>query len=98
MEWIIVDDGTDKIQDLVDASDISQIKYFAVDKKMTLGAKRNFMHSKAVGDIIVYMDDDDYYPPERVEHAVESLTLNKVAMCAGASEIYVYFKHIQKMY
>ena len=98
MEWIIVDDGTDKIQDLVNASDIPQIKYFAVDQKMTLGAKRNFMHSKTIGDIIVYMDDDDYYPPERVEHAVESLTLNTMAMCAGASEIYVYFKHIQKMY
>lgn len=98
MEWIIIDDGTDKIQDLVNTSDISQIKYFAVDQKMTLGAKRNFMHSKTVGDIIVYMDDDDYYPPERVEHAVEALTLNKGAMCAGASEIYVFFKHIQKMY
>ena len=25
---------------------------------MTLGAKRNFMHTKATGSIIVYMDDD----------------------------------------
>jgi len=98
MEWIIVDDGTDKIKDLVENSGISQIKYYPIDKKMTLGAKRNLMHSYAKGGILVYMDDDDYYPPERVAHAVDRLTENKEALCAGASEIYVYFKHIQKMY
>ena len=98
MEWIIVDDGTDPIQDLIDKSNISQIKYFRQEKKMSLGEKRNFMHSKAKGTIIVYMDDDDYYPPERVSHAVDTLTNNKDALCVGASEIYIYFKHIQKMY
>ena len=41
IEWIIVDDGTDKIQDLVLASGIPQIRYFEVPEKMTLGAKRN---------------------------------------------------------
>lgn len=98
MEWIIVDDGTDSIQDLIDKSNISQIRYFRQDKKMSLGEKRNFMHSKTKGTIIVYMDDDDYYPPERVSHAVDTLTNNKEALCAGASEIYIYFKHIQKMF
>ena len=98
MEWIIVDDGTDSIQDLIDKSNISQIKYFREEKKMSLGEKRNFMHSKVKGTIIVYMDDDDYYPPERVSHAVETLTNNKEAMCVGSSEVYIYFKHIQKMY
>jgi glycosyltransferase involved in cell wall biosynthesis len=98
MEWIIVDDGTDKIKDLVDAANIPQIKYFSVDKKMKLGSKRNFMHQKTKGDILVYMDDDDYYPPERVEHAVSRLLEKPEALCAGSSEIYVFFKHIQKMY
>jgi len=97
IEWIIVDDGTDKIRDLIATAKIPQIRYFEVDKKMTLGAKRNYMHSFAKGSIIVYMDDDDYYPPERISHAVEKLQENKSAMCAGASEIYIYFKHIQKM-
>ena len=98
MEWIIVDDGTDKIKDLIDAANIPQIKYFDVSKKMSLGAKRNYMHDQTKGSIIVYMDDDDYYPPERVEHAVQTLTDHPEALCAGASEIYIYFKHIQKMY
>jgi len=96
LEWIIIDDGTDLIEDLV--KDISGVKYFKYNEKMTLGKKRNLMHTKSKGDIIVYMDDDDYYPPQRVSHAVDILTRNKQALCAGASEIYIWFKHIQKMY
>ena len=98
IEWIIVDDGTDKIADLVEKSGIQQIKYISVAAKMALGEKRNFMHSQCKGSIIVYMDDDDYYPPERISHAVERLLANPAAMCAGASEIYLYFKHIATMY
>ena len=97
IEWIIVDDGTDKVRDVIEAANIPQIKYFALPDKLPLGAKRNFMHSHCTGSIIVYMDDDDYYPPERISHAVEKLQENRNAMCAGSSEIYIYFKHIKKM-
>lgn len=96
IEWIIVDDGTDKIGDLV--SHIPQVKYYKYDEKMTLGKKRNLMNEKATGDIIIYMDDDDYYPPNRVSHAVDTLRLNPKALCAGSSEMFIYFKHIHKMY
>jgi hypothetical protein len=56
------------------------------------------MHEKSKGSILVYMDDDDYYPPTRVSHAVERLRTNPDALCAGSSEMYIYFKHINKMY
>ena len=96
MEWIIIDDGTDPIEDLV--KNIPQVKYFKYDTKMPLGKKRNIMHDKSSGDILVYMDDDDYYPKERVSHAVNMLVSHPNALCAGASEIYIWFKHIQKMW
>jgi len=96
MEWIILDDGTDKIDDLV--KDIPQVKYFSFDEKMSLGKKRNKMHEKAKGDILIYIDDDDYYPPERVSHAVETLIQNPEYKIAGSSEMHIYFKHIGKMY
>mgnify|MGYP003353446121 CR=1 FL=1 len=32
IEWIIVDDGTDKIKDLVEKSNIPQIRYFEVNE------------------------------------------------------------------
>jgi hypothetical protein len=95
MEWIIIDDGTDKIEDLV--SGHPNVKYFKSNDKMTLGKKRNLMHAHSCGDIIVYMDDDDYYPPERVSHAVEALMAHPGILCAGSSEIYIYFKHLNSM-
>jgi glycosyltransferase involved in cell wall biosynthesis len=96
IEWIIVDDGTDKVEDLV--THIPQVKYFYYSEKLTLGKKRNIMHDKTTSEIIIYMDDDDYYPPERISHAVETLQNNPQALCAGSSEMYIYFKHIEKMY
>jgi len=89
LEWIIIDDGTDPIHDLV--KHIPQVKYFYYDDKMLLGKKRNIMHSKCQGDIIVYMDDDDYYPPERISHGVTTLLNNPEYLIAGSSEMYVYF-------
>jgi glycosyltransferase involved in cell wall biosynthesis len=98
IEWIIVDDGTDKIGDLV--SDIPFVKYFYTEK-MPLGKKRNFMHDncsfKNDDDIVIYFDDDDYYPKERISHAVEKLTGSN-ALCAGSSEIYIWFNTLSKMY
>jgi glycosyltransferase involved in cell wall biosynthesis len=96
MEWIIIDDGTDKIKDLVEH--IEQVKYFPYDEKMLIGKKRNIMHKKASGDILIYMDDDDYYPPERVEHAVETLMNNPKVLCAGSSEMNLYYGDIGKIY
>ena len=97
IEWIIVDDGTDKIKDLIETSNIPQIRYFELEKKLALGAKRNYMHKHVKGSIIVYMDDDDYYPPERVSHSVEMLLKDDKVMCGGTSEIYLYFKTMKKM-
>ena len=96
MEWIIVDDGSDSIEDLV--KDIPQVKYYREEKQMILGRKRNYMHDKSKGDIIIYQDDDDYYPPERVSHAVERLMADPNVLAGGSSTLFLYFKHIQQMY
>jgi glycosyltransferase involved in cell wall biosynthesis len=96
IEWIIVDDGTDKVEDLV--KDIPYVKYFGYDQKMSLGKKRNLCHLKSSGSIILYMDDDDFYPKERISHAVETLGKNPQALCAGSSQMYIYFKHNHSMY
>jgi glycosyltransferase involved in cell wall biosynthesis len=102
IEWIIVDDGTDSIKDLIEdlknQYNLTQIKYYYYKERMLLGKKRNLMHSLCTGDIIIYMDDDDYYPEERVSHAVEVLQNNKNYMIAGSSEMHIYFKNINKIY
>ena len=97
LEWIIVDDGTDPVGDLI--KDIPYAKYFHYEgEKMKLGKKRNLMHKKSSGDILVYFDDDDYYPPERVSHAVTMLKQHPSALCAGSSKLPIYFPHIDKLY
>jgi len=96
MEWIIIDDGEDNVKDCFEG--IECVKYFRYEKKMKLGKKRNVMHEKATGEIIVYMDDDDYYPPERVNHAVNKLRGKPMALAAGSSMMYIWFKNLDKIY
>ena len=99
LEWIIVDDGFDSVEDLV--KDIPFVNYTKLNERIPLGKKRNYMHElctfKNDTDIIVYMDDDDFYPPERVSHAVDKLTHSN-ALCAGSSELHIWFNTLNKMY
>ena len=96
IQWVIVDDGEDKIEDLI--KDMTNVVYVKLPKKVPLGKKRNIMHDHATGSIIVYMDDDDYYPSTRVSHAVDELSKNPNILCAGCSKIYVYFEDSNKIY
>jgi len=98
MELVILDDGSDKIKDLVDASGLTNIVYLAEDEKMNIGMKRNKLNAAAKGDIIVCMDDDDYYSPERVEHVVKKLMSNPKYLICGSSQIFMYYTDIQKIY
>lgn len=106
IEWIIVDDGTDPIGDLfvsngnrnniIEINKDIKIKYFYVKEKMNLGEKRNYMHSKCSGSIIIYIDDDDYYPPQRISHAVEMLESTDEFLIAGSSIMHIYYGNENK--
>jgi glycosyltransferase involved in cell wall biosynthesis len=94
MEWIIIDDGTDKVGDLFAeaAKTIPNIKYISLPDKLLIGQKRNLLNDNAKGDIMVAMDDDDYYPPDRVSHVVTRFASQPTIQLAGASEMYLYFR------
>jgi len=96
MEWIIIDDGEDSVEDLF--KDVECVKYFRYEKKLKLGRKRNLMHEKSKGEMLVYMDDDDYYPPDRVNHAVNRLRSQPKALAAGSSVVYIYFNDLDKIF
>ena len=98
MEWIVLDDGTDKVKDLFDAaiaSGLKNLRYVAVPEgeKLKIGAKRNRLNELAKGEICVCLDDDDYYPPDRVRKAVTKLrsVANRRVPVVGASQLYLYF-------
>jgi glycosyltransferase involved in cell wall biosynthesis len=91
MEWVILDDGTDCIRDLLEpVMKELNIVYIRSDTKLNVGAKRNRLHAVAHGAVLVNMDDDDYYPPERVAHAVQTLLAKKVEI-VGSSRNQLYF-------
>lgn len=96
MEWIILDDGSDPVKDLFVG--IPNVRYIYNDEKQNIGAKRNRLNKEAKGDIIVAMDDDDYYPPERVYSVVTLFKNYPKVELAGSSEIYMYYSDIQKIY
>ena len=96
MEWIILDDGSDPVKDLFIG--LPNVRYIYNEEKQNIGAKRNQLNREAKGDIIVAMDDDDYYPPERVYTAVNAFKHFPKIELAGSSEIYMYYSDIQKIY
>ena len=98
MEWIILDDGYDKVKDLFDSSGLSNVRYVALEEKVNIGEKRNKLNDLAKGSIIVAMDDDDYYPPTRVSAVVSAFKKNPSIDLAGTSEVYLYYTDIQTIY
>jgi len=100
MEWIIIDDGRDKVEDLfIEASKtIPNVRYIRKDEKMRIGAKRNALNKLAQGAIIVAMDDDDYYPPDRVSSVIEAFKNNPKINIAGSSEMNMYYLDTKKIY
>ena len=96
MEWIILDDGTDKVEDLFAAATTLPIRYIRQPdgEKLPIGAKRNLLNEEAKGEIVVCWDDDDYYPPDRVTKAVRklrSVPRSAAVPVVGCSQIYLYF-------
>ena len=98
MEWIILDDGTDKVKDLFEASGLKNVRYYDEDVKLNIGAKRNKLNDLAKGDICVCMDDDDYYLPDRVAHAVNRLNSQPAKKICGSTELFMYYSDVKKIY
>lgn len=93
MEWVILDDGTDKVGDIFAASGLTNVRYYPLDTKLPIGAKRNRVNELARGDICVAWDDDDFYPPDRVKNAVRKLRSvpNRRVPMTGSSQMYLYY-------
>ncbi len=97
MEWIVIDDGQDSVEDLFTAvkDKIPELRYIRETEKLSIGAKRNKLHQLAKGDIFVCMDDDDFYVPERVAHAVQKFQQNPKVNLAGSSILYMYYTDVK---
>jgi len=77
IEWIVVEDSDKQEEQASDkvlkfgrqAAPIS-VTYIPLEKKMSIGEKRNIAIRRAEHDIILMMDDDDHYPPSSFRRRV----------------------------
>ena len=99
LEWIVIDDTPDIDSTAEFPKDIDgvQVRYIYLKKKVTLAKKRNMLNHLARGKYIVNMDDDDYYPPCRVSHAVENLMKHGTPL-VGSSKMFMYFSRDRTIY
>ena len=101
IEWIILDNGTDQIDDLIKASGLTNVRHIPItDRKVKIGELRNILNREAKGEICVCMDDDDYYPPDRIRDCVKILQANqkKGIQVVGCSEVLLYYTDRQEIW
>ena len=88
IEMVVVDDGDDPIEDMCVHD--KRIRYVRLTDRKPVGEKRNIAAQHATGEILVNMDDDDYYPPKRIANAVTKIRSSKTPL-AGSTTMYTYF-------
>lgn len=99
LEWIIIDDSPESSAAIFPEQKLDGItvRYMYLKTKIPLAKKRDLLNHAAKGSILVNMDDDDYYPPCRVSHAVETLMTKKTQL-VGSSKMYMYFSRDRSIY
>ena len=93
MELIIGDEGSSGMKKLLPNDD--NVRYYNFNK-ISLGNKRNKLCELAKGDILIFMDDDDFYPFNKVSECVNVLNKSKI-LITGSSVMYVYFTKYKKI-
>lgn len=85
IEWIIIDDNNSILKYPISA------RYIQTDMS-SIDDKRNLGVSLATNDIIMFMDDDDYYPPESVINRLKILQKfsRRGIECIGCTEYLAY--------
>jgi len=96
VEWVLVEGSQTEEERTLNVSHLTSdyltrdlpfpIRVIVPTGGLALGGLRQLANTKAVGDIRVVMDDDDYYPADRVAHAVERLRGSSAAL-AGCSNM-----------
>jgi len=104
IEWLILDsysiDGKkgdklfnniEEVNELERFLDI-KINYHYIQKKMSIGEKRNWLSKNAKYDLLINMDDDDIYFPNYILHSVDTL-INNNKDCVGCLDmLFIYPK------
>lgn len=66
------------------------IVYIPYEQGKKLGGLRNKGNRACNGEITVVMDDDDYYPPKRIQHVLDMFEKNPDIDLAGCSALFIH--------
>lgn len=88
LELVIVDDGDDSIEDTLIG--VPNVTYVRLEEKKTIGEKRNIGISKAMYDVVAFMDDDDVYPNNSILERTAMMLKFPSKECAFCSVIPCY--------
>ncbi len=114
MEWVLVDGSQTQTESDVLSSSIPKfttilsninenikLHFIPFDgTPLPIGALRNKANQHVNGDIIICMDDDDYYLPTYFEHVIDkliSVTNNKI-MLAGSPVMNIYDVQLKQIF
>ncbi len=101
-ELVILDDSPQSNADLITsfqrvAPCAKAIRYYHLSERLTLGEKRNRLNRLAQGEYIICMDDDDYYPADKLSYTIKEMRRHN-AVFAGCDRIPVWYSHINRVY
>ena len=95
LEWLVVDDSAQSMTEWFRESplqrELHRITYVHLPHKVTIGCKRNLIKTLATGNVLIHMDDDDYYAPNYVQTVMQMFASKEQPSLIGATTIYLMF-------
>ena len=103
IEWNILDSNDKDISNynkLLNEDDIKylervlgiKIKYTYIDKRLTIGKKRNILSQSSTHEYLINMDDDDIYLPTYLNHSIDILINYKKDITGCLDMLFIYPK------
>lgn len=101
-ELIILDDSAQShlpiIERLTEGNPAAfNIRYIHHPHRLALGKKRNMLNALAVGEYILCMDDDDYYPADKISYTIAMMQRHR-ALISGSDRIPIWYSHINRIF
>lgn len=101
-ELVILDDSPQSHQSIIDRltqnhPEKFNIRYIYHPEKLDLGRKRNMLNELARGEYILCMDDDDYYPSDKISYTIEMMLRHR-ALISGSDQIPIWYSHINRIF
>jgi hypothetical protein len=86
-ELIVIDDSPEPLNGQL--PDDERIRHLRLDRRHSIGAKRNLGVQQARGQLLANWDDDDWYAPWRLSYQVERMRSADVEVCGLSQLLYL---------